>query len=125
MTFPRSLAAVVDLDPDQALPCHLVDPDLFFAESPVDVERAKALCIDCHCAPPASPRRWPGASRGASGAESSSCKASSCRASGRADGHARTTWLPDRQAPIGSRNVRPGRHDEGEACRSLSTLRQH
>jgi len=47
MTFPRSLAAVVDLDPEQALPCHLVDPDLFFAESPVDVERAKALCIDC------------------------------------------------------------------------------
>jgi WhiB family redox-sensing transcriptional regulator len=30
-----------------ALPCHLVDPDLFFAESPVDVERAKALCLDC------------------------------------------------------------------------------
>ena len=29
------------------LPCHLVDPDLFFAESPVDVERAKALCLDC------------------------------------------------------------------------------
>ena len=47
MTFPRSLAAVVDLDPEQALPCHLVDPDLFFAESPADVERAKALCLDC------------------------------------------------------------------------------
>jgi WhiB family redox-sensing transcriptional regulator len=30
-----------------ALPCHLVDPDLFFAESPADVERAKALCLDC------------------------------------------------------------------------------
>ena len=30
-----------------ALPCHLVDPDLFFAESPTDVERAKALCLDC------------------------------------------------------------------------------
>ena len=29
------------------LPCHLVDPDLFFAESPIDVERAKALCLDC------------------------------------------------------------------------------
>jgi WhiB family redox-sensing transcriptional regulator len=29
------------------LPCHLVDPDLFFAESPADVERAKALCVDC------------------------------------------------------------------------------
>jgi WhiB family redox-sensing transcriptional regulator len=32
---------------DCALPCHLVDPDLFFAESPADVERAKALCADC------------------------------------------------------------------------------
>ena len=42
-----TLSAVVDLDREQALPCHLVDPDLFFAESPVDVERAKALCTDC------------------------------------------------------------------------------
>ena len=47
MTFPRSLAAVVDLDPEQALPCHLVDPDLFFAESPRDVARAKELCAGC------------------------------------------------------------------------------
>jgi WhiB family transcriptional regulator, redox-sensing transcriptional regulator len=29
------------------LPCRLVDPDLFFAESPVDVEEAKALCLEC------------------------------------------------------------------------------
>ena len=29
------------------LPCRLVDPDLFFAESPADVEAAKALCLDC------------------------------------------------------------------------------
>jgi WhiB family transcriptional regulator, redox-sensing transcriptional regulator len=29
------------------LPCRLVDPDLFFAESPADVETAKALCLDC------------------------------------------------------------------------------
>ena len=42
-----SLTAVVDAVLEQALPCHLVDPDLFFAEAPVDVERAKALCIDC------------------------------------------------------------------------------
>jgi WhiB family redox-sensing transcriptional regulator len=42
-----SLTAVVDQVVEQALPCHLVDPDLFFAESPVDVERAKALCADC------------------------------------------------------------------------------
>ena len=29
------------------LPCRLVDPDLFFAEAPADVEEAKALCLDC------------------------------------------------------------------------------
>jgi WhiB family redox-sensing transcriptional regulator len=29
------------------LPCQDHDPDLFFAESPVEVERAKALCTDC------------------------------------------------------------------------------
>jgi WhiB family redox-sensing transcriptional regulator len=42
-----TLTAVVDLEDEQALPCHLVDPDLFFAESPADVERAKALCAEC------------------------------------------------------------------------------
>jgi WhiB family redox-sensing transcriptional regulator len=30
-----------------AVPCHVDDPDLWFAESPVDLERAKALCADC------------------------------------------------------------------------------
>lgn len=29
------------------LPCHQEDPDLFFAESPLDVERAKQVCIPC------------------------------------------------------------------------------
>ena len=29
------------------LPCHQVDPDLWFAESPADVEAAKALCAPC------------------------------------------------------------------------------
>jgi len=42
-----TLTAVVEIDVEQALPCHRVDPDLFFAESPVDVERAKALCLGC------------------------------------------------------------------------------
>jgi len=32
--------------PDR-VPCKEVDPDLFFAETPADVEFAKALCIDC------------------------------------------------------------------------------
>lgn len=29
------------------LPCWGADPDLFFAETPADVERAKLLCADC------------------------------------------------------------------------------
>ncbi len=31
----------------QTLPCHQVDPEVFFAESPADVEAAKALCLAC------------------------------------------------------------------------------
>jgi WhiB family transcriptional regulator, redox-sensing transcriptional regulator len=30
-----------------AVPCHLEDPDMWFAENPVELERAKALCADC------------------------------------------------------------------------------
>lgn len=33
--------------PGPVLPCHRVDPELFFAESPADVEAAKGLCRDC------------------------------------------------------------------------------
>ena len=29
------------------LPCRADDPDLWFAESPVQLEQAKALCADC------------------------------------------------------------------------------
>lgn len=29
------------------LPCHRYGPELFFAESPADLETAKALCVDC------------------------------------------------------------------------------
>ena len=29
------------------LPCHVGDPDLWFAEDPADLERAKLLCADC------------------------------------------------------------------------------
>jgi WhiB family transcriptional regulator, redox-sensing transcriptional regulator len=28
-------------------PCHADDPDLWFAEAPADLERAKTLCADC------------------------------------------------------------------------------
>jgi WhiB family redox-sensing transcriptional regulator len=31
----------------QGLPCRVYDPELWFAESPVDVEYAKALCVYC------------------------------------------------------------------------------
>ncbi len=42
------LAAQADPEIDQrTLPCRLNDPELFFAEAPADVERAKALCLDC------------------------------------------------------------------------------
>jgi len=33
--------------PPEALPCRRVDPEVFFAESPADVEAAKLLCVDC------------------------------------------------------------------------------
>lgn len=36
----------VRLDDDQ-LPCRRENPELFFAESPADVETAKALCLGC------------------------------------------------------------------------------
>ena len=38
------LATSADLE---RLPCRLSDPELFFAESPADVEQAKALCQPC------------------------------------------------------------------------------
>jgi WhiB family redox-sensing transcriptional regulator len=29
------------------LPCHVGDPDLWFAETPADLDRAKTLCASC------------------------------------------------------------------------------
>lgn len=37
----------VDPTSNDDLPCHTGDPDLFFAERPGDLERAKALCAGC------------------------------------------------------------------------------
>ena len=37
-------AAEVD---EELLPCRVFDAELWFAESPADVEHAKALCTDC------------------------------------------------------------------------------
>lgn len=31
----------------EMLPCRVNDAELWFAETPADVERAKALCLDC------------------------------------------------------------------------------
>ena len=50
MSFAGGLAALVTSPGGVALadlPCRLADPELFFAESPADVETAKALCVDC------------------------------------------------------------------------------
>ena len=30
-----------------AVPCHVGDPDMWFADSPTQLEQAKALCADC------------------------------------------------------------------------------
>ena len=53
-------AAALPVGPD--LPC-LQDPELFFAESPQDVEQAKALCLGCRariaCLTDALARREP------------------------------------------------------------------
>ncbi|WP_110208647.1 WhiB family transcriptional regulator [Nocardioides daejeonensis] len=38
---------VADRVEEERLPCRVNDPELFFAESPHDVEQAKALCVDC------------------------------------------------------------------------------
>jgi len=49
---PMQLSTLCDLsvradDPDAGIPCRVNDPELWFAESPADVELAKALCGSC------------------------------------------------------------------------------
>ena len=39
--------APADLTDDAVLPCWTTDPDLWFAEAPAELERAKTLCLDC------------------------------------------------------------------------------
>ena len=43
------LAQLLDSAPDEetTLPCRSHDPDLWFAESPAELERAKELCAGC------------------------------------------------------------------------------
>jgi WhiB family redox-sensing transcriptional regulator len=48
-----SAVALLDLDPFEAeragveLPCRVQDPELWFAETPADLELAKSHCLDC------------------------------------------------------------------------------
>ena len=44
--FATTLGARIEAE-GLTLPCWAADPDLFFAESPEDIETAKALCVDC------------------------------------------------------------------------------
>ena len=37
----------VPCDVEPGMPCRAFDAELWFAESPADVERAKTLCLDC------------------------------------------------------------------------------
>lgn len=39
--------APIDVGRGLDLPCRVQDPELWFAETPRDLERAKALCADC------------------------------------------------------------------------------
>jgi WhiB family redox-sensing transcriptional regulator len=43
----RVLDLPIDAATSGGLPCQVVSPELFFAEAPDDVERAKALCQEC------------------------------------------------------------------------------
>ena len=60
--FPQTVI-VLDRSRESTLPCRRSDPDLFFAESPDDVEFAKSLCSDCPirsaCLAGATERREP------------------------------------------------------------------
>lgn len=41
------LHTTADQVDQELLPCRVNDPELFFAESPTDVEHAKTLCTEC------------------------------------------------------------------------------
>ncbi|MBA2769710.1 MAG: WhiB family transcriptional regulator [Sporichthyaceae bacterium] len=47
LTALTGLSALTERVIDEQLPCRVNDPELFFAESPEDVEFAKALCASC------------------------------------------------------------------------------
>ena len=47
LTALTGLSALTERVADEQLPCRVNDPELFFAESPDDVEYAKTLCATC------------------------------------------------------------------------------
>lgn len=46
MLLPELDSGLIAADSSPA-PCQVNDPELWFAESPQDIERAKALCAEC------------------------------------------------------------------------------
>jgi WhiB family redox-sensing transcriptional regulator len=42
-----TVPAVEDMQKLPMLPCHVGEADLWFAETPTDLERAKELCAEC------------------------------------------------------------------------------
>jgi WhiB family redox-sensing transcriptional regulator len=47
LTALSALTGLTQRVADEQLPCRANDPELFFADSPADVEYAKTLCLDC------------------------------------------------------------------------------
>lgn len=47
LTASTGLSALTERVVDDQLPCRVNDPELFFADSPADVEFAKTLCANC------------------------------------------------------------------------------
>lgn len=47
LTALTGLSALTERVVDDQLPCRVNDPELFFADSPADVEFAKTLCATC------------------------------------------------------------------------------
>jgi WhiB family redox-sensing transcriptional regulator len=46
MEFPTGLDPLAKECPDD-VPCRVEDPDLWFADLPAELERAKAMCLGC------------------------------------------------------------------------------
>jgi WhiB family redox-sensing transcriptional regulator len=47
LTALTGLSFITERVVDEQLPCRVNDPELFFADSPADVEYAKSLCATC------------------------------------------------------------------------------